>query len=163
MSMNVDELVLLRFVTLYGAPTSDDPEAFKDEYREALTGTNPEILKEAISLAIKRQTVPAWPPVGACVAAVHEVAERRAVDSQRIARRPVEYRREPTPEQKARAAVLVKAVTEKLRANERAAIEKRIKQVSAQVDWGRTAQPEWDERMATSDLARALSLPRGKS
>jgi hypothetical protein len=72
-----------------------------------LNGTDPQILREAINTVVRRQGVPAWPPVGACVEAVNEVAERRAAERRRqVVHKPEEYRR-PTSEERARVQTLV--------------------------------------------------------
>lgn len=114
MSMNVDNLVLKRFTTLYGLPTTDDQEGFLEEYRTALTGTDPRILKPAIDLAIKRQEVPAWPPVGACSAAVREISDRQYSERRLEFPKEEEYC-QPTPESRARVQALVDGLVRKLR------------------------------------------------
>jgi hypothetical protein len=111
---SVAEFVIRRFTTLYGPPSSHDQDAFEEEYHKALNGTDPQVLEEAIDTVVKRQTIPAWPVVGACVEAVNEVAERQAAARRRqVAPQQEEYRR-PTPEERARVQALVNRVKSKL-------------------------------------------------
>jgi hypothetical protein len=148
----VSTLVIRRFTTLYGPPTTDDPNGFIAEYHKALQGTDAAILEAAIDAVVKRQGVPAWPPVGACVEAVNEVAERRVAERRRQ-EEPVKERIEPTPEQKARVKAIAAQFQAKLAANSHRLIE-------PSEDWSRTTKPAWDKRMATSEVARELALPR---
>jgi hypothetical protein len=151
---SVASLVVKRFTTLYGSPTTHDPEGFVHEYHQALNGTAPELLREAINVVVKRQTVPAWPPVGACVEAVHQAAERRAGERKRQERQEEADYRQPTPEERARVGALLAGLAGKLasRSGERA--------LQPREDWSRASKPAWEERMATSETAQQLSIPR---
>lgn len=153
----VDDLVIRRFATLYGPPTTDDAPAFIAEYHEALDGTDPDILRQAISVVVKRQTVPAWPVVGECVAAVNAAAQRRAAERGRERREAEPPRRQPTAEEKARVDALVKAMAAKLRGHR----DSNPKATMSTEEWARGAKPAWDERMATSATARQLAMPKG--
>jgi hypothetical protein len=150
---SVEELVVRRFGKLYGPPTSPDPDGFADEYHKALDGTNPKLLEEAIDEVVKRQIIPAWPTVGACVEAVNQVLERRASERRRQEPKQDDYR-QPTPEERARIAKLFADLKGRLAA-------KRDQRVTlSPEDWSRSSKPAWDERMETSETARQLSLPR---
>lgn len=146
-----------RILNHYGAPEHvADRKAFSDDYIASLNGTDADVLAEASDRLIKAHTYRVWPTIGECIQMVDLVARERARQRQQAERQPIERRQEPTPEQKARVAALVKGATEKLRS----AVEERAKKANAQLDWKRTTQPEWDERMATSDIARQLAMPR---
>lgn len=150
---SVEELVVRRFGKLYGPPTSPDPDGFADEYHKALDGTNPKLLEEAIDEVVKRQTIPAWPTVGACVEAVHQVAERRAGERRRQEPKQDDYR-QPTPEEKARIGALLAGLKDKLAARGSG------RAIQPREDWSRASKPAWEERMATSETAQQLSIPR---
>ena len=105
--MTVKELIIQRFLTLYGPPKTNDKKAFFAEYQRALGGVAPDILKAAADKAIDGHTYPSWPTIGEVVEAVKSVAEQRAMERLRMPQ-PVEQRPEPSPEQKARVDALVR-------------------------------------------------------
>jgi hypothetical protein len=149
----VSDLVIRRFNRLYGPPTTPDRDAYFAEYFKALKGTDPKLLEEAVDVLVKRQTIPAWPTVGACVEAVHEVAESRMSEQRRHVPQQEDYP-EPTPEERARVRALLADLQTKLAANSRG------RATQPREDWSRASMDAWDERMATSETARELSLPR---
>jgi hypothetical protein len=149
----VSDLVIRRFNRLYGPPTTPDRDAYFAEYYKALKGTDPKLLEEDIDELVKRQTIPAWPTVGACVEAVHAVAERHGSERRRQAPKQDDYQ-QPSPEERARIGALLAGLKDKLaaRGGERA--------LPPREDWSRASKPAWEERMATSETAQQLSIPR---
>jgi hypothetical protein len=107
----VQDLMLGRFLTLYGEPKTDNLEAFFDEYERALKGTAREILQLAADRVIKAQEFRSWPTPGECLKAVQAEAERKAIELERF--KPANLDREancwpaPTEESKARVRELV--------------------------------------------------------
>ena len=150
----ISKHVIRRFNRLYGPPTTPDREAYFAEYYKALSGTDPKILEEAIDAVVKRITIPAWPTPGACVEAVHEIAERRMFERRREAEPKQGECRLPTSEEKARVDALIVDLKGKLTA----AGSRRL--IKPREDWSRTTKPAWDERMATSEIAQELAIPR---
>lgn len=113
--MTVKELIIQRFLTLYGPPKTNDKKAFFAEYQRALGGVEPGILKAAADKAIDGHTYPSWPTIGEVVEAVKSVAEQRAMERLRMPQ-PVEQRPEPSPEQKARVDALVRGALQNISA-----------------------------------------------
>jgi hypothetical protein len=148
--MSVDQLVIGRFLTLYGAPTTNDFAAFADEYRRAIGNPDAGVLLEAVDRVVRRHTYARlWPTVGVVLEAVHAVAsERRHL--QRPA--PVEQWPAPSAEAKARVAALVAGAVARLTELDRQA----QRHVSA-ADLARGARSAWDHRVATSETARRLA------
>lgn len=108
---DVQDLVLARFLTLYGEPKTDNLESFIGEYERALAGMSKEVLKGAADRVIRAQEFRSWPTPGECVKACHAEAERIATQNSRFS--PANIEREdakwpaPTAEQKARVQALV--------------------------------------------------------
>ena len=113
--MTVKELIIQRFLTLYGPPKTNDKKAFFAEYQRALGGVEPDILKAAADKAIDGHTYPSWPTIGEVVDAVRAVAEQRAMERLRVPQ-PVEHRKEPSPEQKARVDALIQKAVQNISA-----------------------------------------------
>lgn len=108
---DVQDLVLARFLTLYGEPKTDNLEAFIAEYESALAGMSREVLTGGANRVIRAQEFRSWPTPGECVKACHQEAEHLAVQQQRFAPANIEKTDKawtpPTEEQKARARQLV--------------------------------------------------------
>lgn len=108
---DVQDLVLARFLTLYGEPKTDNLEAFVSEYEHALAGMSREVLQGGANRVIKAQEFRSWPTPGECVKACHQEAEHLAVQRERFAPKNIEQTDKtwapPTEEQKARARQLV--------------------------------------------------------
>lgn len=110
MSLAID-LMLERFHTLYGPPQTDNPEAFVEEYRNALANYHDDIVKAATDKIILEQDKPWWPTPGRCRQVAREVAPKvnekwqqlRIAAYQREAQRQIEHKRaldddKPEPE-----------------------------------------------------------------
>lgn len=63
-----------RFLTVYGQPKSDRPDAFIDEYAKALHGFSAVILEKAASRIMSMHEYPTWPALGECVKVCREIA-----------------------------------------------------------------------------------------
>ena len=111
---DVQELMLSRFLTLYGEPKTDNLEAFFDEYERALKGTAREILQLAADRVIRAQEFRSWPTPGECVKACQAEAERKAIERERF--KPADLERAdrswpaPSEESKARVRALVETM-----------------------------------------------------
>ncbi len=101
--MTIDE-VIGRFLAVWGEPKSDHAEQFLAEYRRSLAGTAGDVLEAAANSVIDNEDY--WPRPAALrrhvgVAAARLQARRKPAEHQPIERTP------PSPEQAARAALLV--------------------------------------------------------
>lgn len=160
----VKTLVTDRFLNLYGSPDCVNPSAFVAEYHRALDGTDPSFLRKAISLIVDRHAYRNWPTVGECRDMVNTVAARvsREREKQAVANAPAPDEEHPTAEMRARVKALVADATKKIRADERDAIDARLADIGASIDWGKVSKDAWDKRMEESALARFLALPKVK-
>lgn len=108
---DVQDLMLSRFLTLYGEPKTDSLDAFFDEYERALKGTARDILELAADRVIKAQEFRSWPTPGECVKAVQSEAERKAIERERFTSKNIEATDKawppPTEASKARCRDLV--------------------------------------------------------
>ena len=108
---DIQDLMLARFLTLYGEPKTDNLEAYFDEYERALKGTAKEILSAAADRVIKAQEFRSWPTPGECLKACHAEAERKAIERERFEPKSIERADRkwpaPTEESKARVRALV--------------------------------------------------------
>lgn len=106
---DVQDLMLARFLTLYGEPKTDNIEAFFDEYERALRGMAREIISAAADRVIKVQDGRWWPTPGECVKACNVEAERIAIDRERFEPKNMDRASwdAPTEESKARCRALV--------------------------------------------------------
>lgn len=73
MTEHVHEIVIKRFVTLYGDPATDDARAFVGEYVSALRGYETDLLRRGIDRVVQSHAYRSWPTVGACVKACDEL------------------------------------------------------------------------------------------
>lgn len=80
----IQELVLARFLTLYGEPKTDNLESFIAEYEAALAGMGREVLISGANRVIRAQEFRSWPTPGECVKACHAEAERMAIERERF-------------------------------------------------------------------------------
>lgn len=156
--MMVDEVVIRRFRVLYGAPDTVDPKAFADEYRRAFEAADQSVLAEAVNRAIDAHPFSSkiWPSIGELRRLVDVVALER-MNAKRRYDPPAEAgHRVPTLEERARVGALVAGLAAKLRADR----DDDPKVTMTAEEWARGAKPAWDERMATSETARQLALPK---
>jgi hypothetical protein len=73
---DIHDLVLARFLTLYGEPKTDNLEAFIGEYEAALAGMSREVLQGGANRVIRAQEYRSWPTPGECVKACALEAEK---------------------------------------------------------------------------------------
>lgn len=78
MSDAVYSKMLIRFITVYGEPKTDDTAAFMREYETAMDGFSNAILDRATAMILKSHTYPTWPTVGECFKACTRAAEELA-------------------------------------------------------------------------------------
>lgn len=71
---SVFPLMLDRFMTLYGAPKTENDAGFIREYALALGGFSDSVLDKAASRIIAEHTFPGWPVLGQCVKVCRRVA-----------------------------------------------------------------------------------------
>jgi hypothetical protein len=74
MKQDIYDLMLSRFITIYGDPKTDNAEAFLDEFASALEGFSPEIVSKAANKILRTHEYPTWPSLGECVKSCREVA-----------------------------------------------------------------------------------------
>lgn len=121
---SVQNILLSRFLTLYGEPKTDNVEAFFGEYEKALSGTAPDVLQGAADLVIREQEFRSWPTPGECVKACNKIAFK--LDEERRHRRPsqadldrqAEVWPQPSEESKQRVKDLVADVKRSLSGND---------------------------------------------
>lgn len=152
----VNQHIIQRFITVYGAPATEDPKAFFAEYQKLLAGADAEIIKEASDLIIRRHTFRNWPTIGECNEAIQSVAARLAQDRARLANHPYEQRRTASPEAKARVEAMIAAALPKIaEAHKKIPVAMTYKPM----DWGQVAKPAFEQRWAVSKTLQWLSLP----
>jgi hypothetical protein len=81
------DIILARFLNLYGKPKCADYTSFAGEYRTALGPCDPDRMRKAIDRIIGKHAFQTWPTVGECLnqyreltADVHREAELRATE-----------------------------------------------------------------------------------
>ena len=82
----VRDVVIRRFVTVFGEPKTDNSSAMVAEYERALHGTSPEVLHRAVDKLLRKTKFRVWPTIGECMDAVQAAAEE--VRSQSSQARP---------------------------------------------------------------------------
>lgn len=144
------------FLLHYGAPKTDAKKEFFAEYDRLLGGNDSDLIREAADMLIKKRTFHNWPTVGECQQAIEAVAVKKAT-----ARRMSEFSKgtpqraeRPTDESKSRVDALIQQAKVAL-----AKVEHN-KSALPPMYWKRGQKPAWEERMATSTVARTLSLPK---
>lgn len=75
---HVLQAVVARFVTIFGEPKSDNPEALYSEYVRALKGFSVGVLEPAVDEVIKHHTFPTWPTPGEVYKAASSEGTRQA-------------------------------------------------------------------------------------
>ncbi len=103
-----------RFAAQWGDPKTPNDEMFLGEYERALSGTDPDILREATDTVIDSETY--WPRVAIVKRHVEAAAVRR--DTSRRYKNPEHQPFDDAPhnpEMKARVAALLSKATEVLR------------------------------------------------
>lgn len=71
----VFDVVIRRFVTVFGEPKTDRPDAMIAEYEKALDGNTSEVLNRAVDNLFKRTKFRVWPTIGECIVAVKEASQ----------------------------------------------------------------------------------------
>src|SRR5262245_17519605 len=141
MTSPVEQLIVMRFLEVYGEPAGNLP-ALVREYRKALDGTDAGLLEGAINLAIYQHEFANWPTVGECAKAVHTIGERRAVEAARHRKAdPLDDLPAPSAEQRARVDRLLRDATAKLKDAQRKGPE---------IDWAAGQRPAWEARFGIS-------------
>ncbi len=102
---DVQDLMLSRFLTLYGEPKTDSLEAFFDEYERALRGVAKDVLSAGAYRVIKAQEFRSWPTPGECVKACNAEAERLAIERERFAPKNLDRAPWPTPSEESKRRV----------------------------------------------------------
>ena len=146
-----------RFLLHYGAPKTDSKKEFFAEYERLLSGANPEIVREAADLLIRRHEFHVWPTVGECQKAIETVAVRRATArkmDQFNHQPPGERRERPTDESKVRVDALLKEAKSNLMK-----FDKPVGVGLPRIPWEAGQKPAWENRMAADQNAKYLSLP----
>lgn len=82
----VRDVVIRRFVTVFGEPKTDNSAAMVAEYERALHGNSPEVLNRAVDKLLRKTKFRVWPTIGECMDAVQAAAEE--VRSQSSQARP---------------------------------------------------------------------------
>lgn len=108
----IDDIVLRRFHALYGAPETSNAQLFAEEYRNALAGTDRDILREAVDRLVKAHSFRTWPTIGEVRRLIDVVALER-FNRNRRGHVP-ENHPQPTPEQRARVAALVASMAKNM-------------------------------------------------
>lgn len=70
----VRDVVIRRFVTVFGEPKTDNSAAMVAEYERALHGTSPEVLHRAVDKLLRKTKFRVWPTIGECMDAVQAAA-----------------------------------------------------------------------------------------
>lgn len=114
---SVHEVVLSRFLTLYGEPKTDNVAAFLDEYERSLGHFSAEVLRRAANKVIDDQVFKAWPTPGECRKAAEHAAQLmpRSAPSQAELDKQAEKWPAPSEESKARVRSLVEMAKQNLR------------------------------------------------
>ena len=102
---DIQDIVLSRFLTLYGEPKTDNLEAFIAEYENALRGMAKDVLKLGADRVIKAQEFRSWPTPGECVKACNAEAERLAIERERFAPKNLDRAPWPTPSEESKKRV----------------------------------------------------------
>lgn len=148
------EQFVQRLFNHIGAPQhATDLKAFKEDYVAALAGSDPDLLQEACDRLLRARTFRAWPMVGECVQAVNDAAVRR-----NNSRRSASLRSTPPPEENHATAESRARVAELVRNS--IARRNRIGPTYAEPELPRVDRQAWTERLASSETARRLSIPR---
>lgn len=116
---SVHEVVLSRFLTLYGEPKTDNVAAFLDEYERSLGHFSAEVLRRAANKVIDDQVFKAWPTPGECRKAADYVEQLmpKPRPSQAELDKQAEKWPAPSEESKARVRGLVELAKANLRKN----------------------------------------------
>jgi hypothetical protein len=67
MNINVQKIVISRFVTVFGAPQSADPVALAEEYSRALAFFPAPVLERAVDHLVAEHSYGGWPRIAECV------------------------------------------------------------------------------------------------
>jgi hypothetical protein len=111
---SVFPLMLDRFMTLYGAPRTENDAGFIREYALALGGYSDSVLEKAASRIIADHVFPSWPILGQCVKVCNAVAAELAppVPIKRVDLPP------RTPEELARVQEVMRKFRESMQAKD---------------------------------------------
>jgi hypothetical protein len=105
--MSVQKVAIDRLTAQYGSPKTDHLKIFIAEWIRAFHKADMAMLSEALSRVIDRNTFHAWPTIGEVKRELVEVAEERHHSNARLAL-PAPVERQPTAEERARVAKLMK-------------------------------------------------------
>jgi len=149
----VDDLVITRFLNLFGAPNVDDVSGYYGEYERALIGITPELLEKACDRAVNAQTYKVWPTIGSIRDHVSKIQEERAAAAaRRLQPAEPDVYQKPDPESVARVEAMMRECVAKLRTMG--------PPPPKQVPLPDVSRPAWEKRLRESPMARWLSLPQ---
>jgi hypothetical protein len=164
---DVYDLVVSRFTTVFGPPTTDDHDRFVAEYYRALDGTDPELLRAAMDIVLDRQKLPVWPTIGECKLAVLEAVNNRDHARRYSTTAPTEPdRSEPTPEGRAIMQVAMRRMADAAEKREgKTALSALYQEIHGQPyqssDWLGLTGPEREAKIrAMRDAAEERRLRR---
>lgn len=82
-----------RMVLVYGAPDTDEPEAFVGEYIRLLKGYSDEVLDAALDRLLKTRKFRTWPSIADCVSAAEDESAFRHLATRKGAA-PTDFKKE---------------------------------------------------------------------
>lgn len=82
-----------RMILVYGAPDTDDPDAFVGEYIRLLKGYSEDVLDAALDRLLKTRKFRTWPTIADCVSAAEDESAARAVANKQKPKR-TEFKKE---------------------------------------------------------------------
>ena len=85
---SISEIVVKRFISVYGTPDTPDPKGLIAEYNRALSGTDVALLQRAIDKAIDKHAYRNWPTIGECKGMIAVVAAELDADRRRGLQHP---------------------------------------------------------------------------
>lgn len=80
----VRDVVVRRFVTVFGEPKTDNSSAMVAEYERALHGNSPEVLNRAVDRLLRKTKFRVWPTIGECMDAVQAAATEAKSQSSQV-------------------------------------------------------------------------------
>ena len=149
MNPSVEEIVVGKFLELYGTPTNFG--ALSREYDRAFCTTDPFVLTQAVNLVVDGREYPTWPMVGELKKAVNTIAERLAAAAARERKHEAKMPPPPTDEQRERVDQLIRHAALTLKDAQPRVFDPR------KPDWARGQKPAWEERLRTSNTARQFA------
>lgn len=139
-----------RLVTLFGVPHRPDPEAFLQEFDDAVCGWPDDIVRKAVD-RIRNESVDGfWPMPGAFVKLLHECRPKPPRRIEVTAHEP-----ELTPEQRERMHEMWASLKD--------AVEHMQTDSKPAVDWPRTQHPAFEKMMRDSPNKHLYRTDRSRS